>query len=121
VIAPDRRTRSKELPRCRPPRPVESIPLPTAGATGSHVSGLKRFPTRRDSTLPMRVYDQLVSTPAALSATICAPWDDCFLDPDVPGEDDSLGDEGVALIRPLAASTHDPLGPGYPKRRLRYR
>lgn len=33
---------SKELPRCRPPRPVESIPPPTAGARGSHVSGLRR-------------------------------------------------------------------------------
>jgi hypothetical protein len=42
--------------------------------------------------LPMRVYDQLVSTPAALSATICAPWDDCILDRDGTGADDSLGD-----------------------------
>ena len=40
----------------------------------------------------MRVYDQLVSTPAPLSATICAPWEDCILDPDGPGADNSLGD-----------------------------
>jgi hypothetical protein len=59
----------------------------------------------------MRVYDQLVSTPAALSATICAPWDDCILDRDGPGADDCFGDKGITRGSDVGRSQRHASGP----------